>query len=74
MSGSTPQRDASPLPPERAFVVQFHAGGTASTAPLGGRVEHIVSGRAERFASIDELLAFVRATLAAVPAPRDPAS
>jgi hypothetical protein len=47
------------LLPEGAFVVEFRL-----DAGLTGRVEHIVSGRAARFASEGELLAFVRTVLA----------
>jgi len=46
------------LLPERAFVVEFRL-----DAGFAGRVEHIVSGRATRFESEGELLAFVRAVL-----------
>ena len=48
----------------RSFVVQF----TRDTAPAArcfrGRVEHIESGRSRRFASLDELVAFVGDVLA----------
>ena len=47
------------LLPEGAFVVEFRL-----DAGLAGRVEHIVSGRATRFADEGELLAFVRGVLA----------
>ena len=53
--------DPATLPPDRAFVVEF---GTARPAApddsLSGRVEHVISGRATRFESAGELLAFVR--------------
>jgi hypothetical protein len=48
----------SELRPEGAFVVEFRL-----DAGLTGRVEHIVSGRAARFESEGELLAFVRTVL-----------
>jgi hypothetical protein len=46
------------LPSNRAFVVQFRAclGESPSWA---GRVEHLVSHRAARFHSLEELLAFM---------------
>ena len=53
------------LLPERAFVVEFRSGGTTGPGepPLSGRVEHVVSGKAARFESGKELLAFVRSVL-----------
>ena len=47
------------LTPGAAFVVQL---GTDSDLParrLRGRVEHVTSGRSERFGSLDELIAFI---------------
>ena len=46
------------LRPEGAFVIEFRL-----DAGLAGRVEHVVSGRATRFESEGELLAFVRTVL-----------
>jgi hypothetical protein len=46
------------LQPEGAFVVQFAVGAGGRTA-MSGRVEHVVSGHAARFQSVDELLRFV---------------
>jgi len=52
-------RDAeAPLPPHRAFVVQFRSG-----RALGGRVEHVVSGRVARFRSLAELGTVVKQLL-----------
>lgn len=54
----------SDLPLEGAFIVEFRA--DAATAPperLRGRVEHVPTGLATRFASADELLDFVREVL-----------
>jgi len=55
-----------PLPVQRAFVVQLHA--TAAVAPghLEGRVEHVLSGQAAHFHTLDELLAFMARVLAAL--------
>jgi hypothetical protein len=47
-----------------AFVVQFVAGTDLTAGPVGGRVEHVQSGRAAQFASLDELLHFVGTMLA----------
>ena len=57
-------RDDVTLQPDRAFVVEFsdraaEAGGDR----LSGRVEHVISGRATRFASAGELLEFVQVVL-----------
>jgi hypothetical protein len=51
------------LPADRAFVVQLAA--TAEVAPgrLEGRVEHVVSGQATHFHSLDDLLAFMARVL-----------
>jgi hypothetical protein len=45
------------LPYDKAFVVQFTAETGADLAPAAGRVEHLLTGRRSRFASIDEFLA-----------------
>lgn len=46
-----------PLRPELAFVVQLAAADPAG--PMEGRVEHVASGQAQRFASAVELLEFL---------------
>jgi hypothetical protein len=56
--GATPR-----LTPDGAFVVQFEAGTDLVVGPVGGRVEHVQSGRAAQFASVDELLRFVGTVL-----------
>src|SRR5262245_39688040 len=56
--------DISDLPLEGAFILDFRA--DAATAPheaLRGRVEHVPTGLATRFASADELLDFVQRVL-----------
>ena len=63
--------DVPPLLPERAFVVEFSSGGETSRKEyLSGRVEHVVSGRAARFASAGELLDFVHGVLRSGKPPR----
>ncbi len=47
------------LPAKRAFVVQFHADMKVEQGQWLGRVEHIMSYRATRFQSLEELLAFM---------------
>lgn len=78
MSGDIPQsrtkthgnRQAeSSLSPYRAFVVQFRAETNVARGRYAGRVEHVVSGQAIHFASLEELLAFIGRVLATVRAP-----
>lgn len=45
------------LPRERAFVVQLHA--DAAADDLRGRVEHVQSGEARHFETLEALLAFM---------------
>ncbi|MGH7966476.1 MAG: hypothetical protein ACRERD_32400 [Candidatus Binatia bacterium] len=56
--------EALPLPPQYAFVVQLRMGAERLTGPLTGRVEHITSGDATRFTSVEELVAFMRRRVA----------
>jgi hypothetical protein len=53
-----PAEAEQPLSPARAFVVQFREETEAARERFTGRVEHMVSGRAARFHSPEELLAF----------------
>jgi hypothetical protein len=65
--GSGDRAAAAPsagLPYEKAFVVQFTAETGASLEPIAGRVEHLLTGRRSRFASIEEFLACIEALLA----------
>lgn len=48
-----------PLPYDRAFVIQLGSQADVGGGPVVGRAEHIASGRSRRFASLDELLAFL---------------
>ena len=54
----------SPLSPQWAFVVQFRAETAVAAGQLVGRVEHVVSGQATTFATLDALLAFLACRLA----------
>jgi hypothetical protein len=54
-----------PLPVSRSFVVQFAADTLPAASRYRGRVEHIDSGRSQRFASLDELMSFVNELLEA---------
>jgi hypothetical protein len=51
------------LSPDRAFVVEFGDAKVARADHLSGRVEHVISGQATRFASAGELLEFVHGVL-----------
>jgi hypothetical protein len=46
-------------------VVQLHATAAVGQAQLSGRVEHVLSGQATHFNTLDELLAFIARVLAA---------
>ncbi len=64
--GRSTAADVPTLLPERAFVVEFSGGRAPARGDhLSGRVEHVVSGKAARFASSTELLDFVRRVLRA---------
>ena len=53
-----------PLPTNRAFVVQLRAQPPGAPLVWDGRVEHVVSGEATHFHSLEELLAFISRVLA----------
>ena len=53
-----------PPPVHRAFVVQLHATAVVAQGQLTGRVEHVLSGQAAHFHTVDELLAFIARVLA----------
>jgi len=47
------------LPAKCAFVVQMHAEARVEQHDFKGRVEHLVSGEATHFNSLEELTAFI---------------
>jgi len=61
----------TPLPPERAFVVQLRPLSDPRGEVLVGRVEHIASGVVGRFASAAELTTFI-ARIGRSASPGDP--
>lgn len=63
----------SPLSPYLAFVVQFHVDTDLAHGSCVGRVEHVVSARAARFASSAELCEFIAQMLVTVRAEREAA-
>jgi hypothetical protein len=54
------------LPVHRAFVVQLHATAVIAQGQPTGRVDHVLSGQAAHFQTLDELLAFIARVLAAL--------
>jgi len=63
MKASRPTR--APLPPEWAFVIQLSGVTDLERGRMEGRVEHIVSGEATRFDSLDALVDFLARVLPA---------
>jgi len=59
----------APLSVHRAFVVHFRTSTDIAQGQIAGRVEHVVSGQATHFASLEELLAFMARVLTTVRAP-----
>ena len=49
----------APLSVTRAFVVQLRTDTAVEQGALAGRVEHVVSGQATDFESLETLLAFM---------------
>ena len=60
-----PADHPAPLSVTRAFVVQFRADTTVVQGYLAGRVEHVVSGQATDFETLETLLAFIARVLRA---------
>jgi len=47
----------------RAFVVQLYVDADVEAGRVAGRVEHVVSGQATHFPSLEALLAFIASIL-----------
>ena len=60
-----PADNPADLSVHRAFVVQFRADTVVEQGHLTGRVEHVVSGQATDFQSLETLLAFMARVLRA---------
>ena len=58
--------DARPLPARGAFVVQFGTETDVARRQFVGRIEHVVSGQATHFCTLEACLAFVERVLAHV--------
>src|SRR5262245_28156905 len=54
----------APLSPHWAFVVQFRTEADVAAGLVVGRVEHVVSGQATTFQTLESLLAFIAPVLA----------
>ena len=52
-----------PLPAERAFVVQLHVETEVAQGRIIGRVEHVLSGQAAHFDTLEDLLRFIERVL-----------
>lgn len=61
------------LPANLAFVVQFRAQSCDAPQHWAGRVEHLVSGQASQFQSLDELCCFIARVRRHVQGQQDPA-
>lgn len=51
------------LPTNRAFVLQLRARTDIALGHFAGRIQHVASGQAARFYSVEELLAFLTQVL-----------
>ena len=60
-----PAHNPAPLSVHWAFVVQFQADTAVEQGHLVGRMEHVVSGQATAFQSLETLLAFIAQVLRA---------
>lgn len=62
-------KETAPLSVHCAFVVHFRVNSDVAQGQIAGRVEHVVSGQATYFQSLEDLLAFIARVLATVRAP-----
>jgi hypothetical protein len=58
-----PPEGDRPLPAGRAFVVQFHVETDLAQGRIMGRAEHVVSGQAAHFDTLEDLLWFIERVL-----------
>jgi len=63
-SAPTDEGPRAPLPAERAFVVQLRADADLTNGTVSGRIEHVRSGAAALFESVDQLIAWMRYAVA----------
>jgi hypothetical protein len=62
-------RPRKPLPADRAFVVQLRADSDLGRDAISGRIEHVSSGSAALFDSVEVLLEFIRGAIGQARAP-----
>lgn len=65
VSNEIPCLSGGTLPPWKAFLIQLTSDTTTSSPTCAGRIEHLGSGRRERFTSDEELLATLKRLLEA---------
>jgi hypothetical protein len=58
--------ETSSLPRRCAFVIQFRPETDIRREPVVGRIEHVMSGQATHFHSLEEMLAFIARVLNSV--------
>lgn len=58
-----------PFPPDWAFVLQLRVGTPFANDRLCGRIEHVRSGQAGLFASLEEARAFMERVMAGAATP-----
>jgi hypothetical protein len=68
----TDGRPRAPLPLERAFVVQLRADADLGSGAISGRIEHLSSGAAALFDSVDELIAWMHGAIVRTSSTRSP--
>jgi hypothetical protein len=61
---TTPAPSRAALPAERAFVVQLRADADVARGIVAGRIEHVVSGVAAPFESVEQMLGCMRDAVA----------
>lgn len=61
---SDPATTQASLPADRAFVVQLRADVDLASGEIRGRVEHVTSGNAAVFESVEQLVRSMRAVAA----------
>ena len=69
LDGKEPETMAPALPTWKAFLIQLSHDTTPDSGIFAGRIEHLSSGRRQRFASGKELLAMVMRLLSEFDAP-----
>jgi hypothetical protein len=52
-------RGRNSLSIHRSFIIRLYPGADADAGDISGRIEHVVSGEAEEFCSVEELLRFI---------------